>query len=120
MELSAKRETNQANGPSYHHPFVYPTDLRVGYAAGVASGLNILQPSSTSLSSPGGQIMSPMSPTNLSAGAVPSSGSSSVGSPSHPSMNGYALPRNLLFSDSEVNNFINISTHNVTLMDLIV
>jgi len=116
MELSAPQTekgngTTNANGGPLHHPFVYPTDLRVlGYTAGVSvlpgSNSSVGHNSLSSLNSPSS------SPPNNS-GAVPlllsSSSSSSVGSPSsshHPPyhqtslLNGF--PRNLLFSQTEV------------------
>ncbi len=68
MELS----TEKTNG-SVHHPFVYPTDLRVlGYSAGSSATV---------------QVMSPPSP-NVPIVTTPNGS--------------FTLPRNLLFSDSEV------------------
>ena len=78
MELSTEK-TNGSAGGSLHHPFVYPTDLRVlGYAAGVL-------PSSSASTTV--QVMSPLSP-NVPIVTTP------AGS--------FTLPRNLLFSDAEV------------------
>lgn len=113
MELAA---ADKGGGASHsasvlHHQFMYPTDLRVlGYAAGVAASVLPLhhQTSSSSSSSPSsGQIMSPLSPANLSVGGgngnsiitrnnnVPAGSSS--GSPN--SIAGFSLPRNLMYSE---------------------
>ncbi len=96
MELSAPQSEK---GNQHHHQFVYPADLRVlGYGLpGLSS--SAIHHSNSSMHNI--NMMSPHSPTNLSMG--PSSGSS-IGSPSHlsSSVNGYNLPRNLLFSDAEV------------------
>lgn len=113
MELTSSNKGGGAiNGTAalhQHHQFMYPTDLRVlGYAAGVvASSVLPLQhqTSSSSSSSPSsGQILSPLSPTNLSVGASNTNAiitsnnlpaGSSSGSPN--SIGGFPLPRNLLF-----------------------
>lgn len=78
MELSSEK----SNGGTLHHPFVYPTDLRVlGYAAGV------IPPSPTSATV---QIIPPLSPNASSHHMLNSTNGS------------FTLPRNLIFSDSEV------------------
>ncbi|XP_035706518.1 zinc finger protein rotund isoform X4 [Folsomia candida] len=109
MELSVSQsEKNQTNGsPSlHHHQFVYPADLRVlGYALPAAlSATNnaaaMMHHHHQQQQQQNLMMMSPPSPTNLSV--APSSGSSSIGSPSHlSSANGFSLPRNLIFSDPE-------------------
>lgn len=118
MELTASNKGGGAiNGAAalhQHHPFIYPTDLRVlGYATGVPTS-SVLQlqhqTSSSSSSSPSsGQILSPLSPTNLSVGASNANAiitsnnlpaGSSSGSPN--SIGGLPLSRNLLFSQEEV------------------
>ncbi len=108
MELTSSNKGGGAiNGTAalhQHHQFMYPTDLRVlGYAAGVLPLQH--QTSSSSSSSPSsGQILSPLSPTNLSVGASNANAiitsnnlpaGSSSGSPN--SIGGFPLPRNLLF-----------------------
>lgn len=117
MELSVSQsEKNQTNGsPSlHHHQFVYPADLRVlGYALPAAlSATNnaaaMMHHHHQQQQQQNLMMMSPPSPTNLSV--APSSGSSSIGSPSHlSSANGFSLPRNLIFSDPEVNSFLELS-----------
>ncbi|CAG7786911.1 unnamed protein product [Allacma fusca] len=80
MELSTEKSSGSSVPTALHHPFLYPTDLRVlGYAAGVAT---VLPPSSST------STLSPPSPSALTT-------SSNSSPPAFP------VPRNLLFSDSE-------------------